>query len=1231
MRLTFVTFVLICLAAPGATRLAAQEAPPVVPADDVEPAPVEPDVEPAVEPAPVEPVAEPAVEPVPEPAAEPATEPATEPAAAPDPPELAAEPGVEPTPAPVDAPAVEPEEPADDAQEQDWFAEYRALAKVYGAMNDDYVSSLQGYMRDEIQARIQASQATRDEMVMKLSEVEARRRKAAMDAVTAFIKRYDRYKDDPQYREHIADALFRLAEMHREHAEYEMDLDAKLYDQRMREYEWGIRPSQPREADADYGPSLRLYSRVVNEFPDYRYRDMAMYLMGYYHRLSEKLVESTRVLRRMVADYPESKFAMGSWMLIGHNSYDVSNYKLALEAYSTVASRKENNEYYEDALYRLGWASFEEFKYVDAIGAFLSLLDHGEETKGQKRQRSLLRKEAIESIANSFVDEDWDGDDLPDFEDPQQFTLRAMKYITRGRPYEKEILRKYADLLFDLQDAKHWTQAVIAYAEYLKQNPMDPENPLIHDRMVYSYYELSQNAAIAPPARMRYAELAMEERRRMAALYGKGSKWAEMHRYDAKALKLAASKLGTNLLERAQLLHQMAQERKEETSSEEAAPLYLRAASAYEDYLEQFPESANYVEMLRRLADIQMFGLHDNAKSAILFARIREMDRKDNPYREEAAELAIEARANLVVEAAERNDPAVPIPEKLFDTSVGTTIASIELVDKKDPTAKKKVNAVEIPPVVMAWMADAQKFIDMNFEGKENHEKNGMLAYLMGKIYLRYGHFDEARTRLNAVLQAYGTHPLLSVYCYTDIARTYRYENDLDNLETVSQRMMSEGKGDPESVGDILEGIKDARLKARFQRAGGLLDQAKQAKEEGKIKEARELYSKAANELELIVDENPNFDKADVSLLEAARAYEEVQLYDKAATLYRRLVEEDRFKKSDYREMAVLNLAENYEKFFNFTGAVTTYRRLVREYSKGDNVKRALLKIAELLENDQRYVEAAEAVQEFLSAYPRDERAGKLLYLTTNLYEKGSDKSNSEKVLKRFLKKHGRDKDFAVKSMTAQLKLGRMAEEKGKKKDAQKRFKEVVKLYDSNGLQPGTRAASLCAEANFRLAESKFSEYERITITGKSRQQRTRMKQKLDKLKELQNIYGTINNYDAYAWTVAAYFKAGALWKDLSDSLANAPYPSDLPQTEEAQYQYQIQMGDAKARFEDKARSIWREGIEIAKKTGVFNDWTYKILVELNKYEEDRLRYPLFREIKQLVSDEPIFHFPSGQ
>jgi len=420
--------------------------------------------------------------------------------------------------------------------------------------------------------------------------------------------------------------------------------------------------------------------------------------------------------------------------------------------------------------------------------------------------------------------------------------------------------------------------------------------------------------------------------------------------------------------------------------------------------------------------------------------------------------------------------------------------------------------------------------------------------------------------------------------------------------------MKDEGKGAPDSVNQVFRSIKDARLKTRFQRAGELLDKAKEARAAEDQSAATDLFSKAAYELEQIVDENPELDKADVCVLEAARSFEEANLNDKAARLYRRMVEEPRFAKSEFREMALVNLAEMYEKTEDLDAAIETYSRVCRDFPQGANVKRALLKKADLLERAAKFLDAAGAAEEFLRKFPGDKASGKLSFLLVELLEKGKKMPDAERACKKFVKSHGKDPELVTQVMRASIRLGRWAQGRSDRKIARSHFKDVVNLYRSAGLKPGTKGADLAAEAEFLLAESRFNEYASIRLEGNSSAQQRLGESKLSKLKELEKIYTDMakppeeGGFNSPEWIVAAFYKVGALWKDLSEAFANAPYPADLPQDEEFKYQYQIQIGDLKARFEDKAISVWRHGLEFAKKSGVQNEWTERIHDELNTH-----------------------------
>jgi len=89
------------------------------------------------------------------------------------------------------------------------------------------------------------------------------------------------------------------------------------------------------------------------------------------------------------------------------------------------------------------------------------------------------------------------------------------------------------------------------------------------------------------------------------------------------------------------------------------------------------------------------------------------------------------------------------------------------------------------------------------------------------------------------------------------------------------------------------------------------------------------------------------------------------------------------------------------------------------------------------------------------------------------------------------------------------------------------------------------------------------------------------------------------------------------------------PPPPNLPI--EVEEKYQLQISDFGVRFEDDARKGWRTAINQSRRLGISNEWTNRILVELNKYPEDRLKYPLFKEEKRVYEPAPLLSEPSLQ
>ncbi len=990
----------------------------------------------------------------------------------------------------------------------------------------------------------------------------------------------------------------------------------------MKDYQHGILHTMPVEGQIDYRRTLELYKELVEGFPDYRNRDMALYLWGYLLYLNDEFVESIRVFKKLLSEHKESKFVVDSWYLVGHNNYVLERWNEAVAAYGNVVSAISSGETYYFSLYRLGWSLAEVFDHRPAIDVFMRLLLYIRDNEAEVRQSGDLKKEAIESIAASFVDDDWDGNSE---KDPDFGPARALALIPEGQPFAKELLKYYGDLLTEFKRVKYTEDAVMVLREYLRRYPLDEHNPEVHDQLILAMYELGSSPELPASVRSSYLEQSLAERSRIMESYGPGSAWAVRHEYNTKALDRANKALAVNLRDRAVILDNAADNA---TTPEEATQLYQRAATAMEDFLRAVPNSPDFVDFAMRLADIRFFRLGQMHRAAVLYGEIRDRQGTvDIRKRLEASAKALEARAALVAGAAESGNQG-QVPQNLFELGVPVSLAKVEPAKGNDPTAINRVTAVEVPQVVKDWMAEAEKFLKVESNTEEHYRARAETLFLIGKVHYRYGNFEKAREIYRKVMDDYGKYDAIIGYCFVDIARTYRVENDLDNLEKVSMEMQESGKGDPNDLAATLESIKTARFDARFQRSNELLKQAEEAMAADDVDKARELYARAAREQERVVDENPTYHQADAALLLAADAYEKVQLYDRAAGLYRRLVDEPRFVKSKYREMAVRQLAANYERFFNFDAAVTTYRRLVDEFPQGTNVRLGLLTVFELMENDQRYGDAARVMEEYVRRFGQDkDRTGENMYKVAELYELAKERGRAEAAYEAFIKKYRKDTRFTIRVMTAMMVLARWYDEAGKTRQAREYYMQVRSMYVETNQEPRSPGAYLAAEAEFRLAEARVGEYHSLKVErGRFKAQIDAAMKKGEKINELTDAFLKVEQYLAAEWSVAAFYRVGMLWKDLAEVVETIPFPTDLPDTPENLEQYRIEMRGLRARFQDDALSAWRFGMEISRGAGVLGEWATRTLRELNQFAAERAKYPLYRDLRQAPAGEPLLH-----
>jgi TolA-binding protein len=261
----------------------------------------------------------------------------------------------------------------------------------------------------------------------KTSELDVTERQRREDAIERFERFIERYPSNPDY---TPDAMFRLAELYFERsgtryadAEAQYAQDRKLFDR-------GQLPAEPVAPEREFKDTVRMYRTLIARFgSSYRYADAVYYLLGYVLAEQEDDTASREAWQTLAERFPKSEYAAEAWLRIGEMHFDYGEFENAAAAY-LKAMEYTDNRFYDKALYKLGWTYFQLYDYDKAIRRFKELIAWYDAHSEGGGTASALREEAIDYLAGSLAEDDWDNDGLPDSD---AGVARALRYVPGKR------------------------------------------------------------------------------------------------------------------------------------------------------------------------------------------------------------------------------------------------------------------------------------------------------------------------------------------------------------------------------------------------------------------------------------------------------------------------------------------------------------------------------------------------------------------------------------------------------------------------------------------------------------------------------------------------------------------------------------------------------------------------------------------------------------------------------
>jgi len=1089
-----------------------------------------------------------------------------------------------------------------------------------------------------------------------ISRTEANEKNRRLDAIAMFEAFLRKYPDDARW---TPDAMFRLAELYYEKAS-ESFLEAQ------EAYQLALDGPNPPETEPplpDYSQTISLYQRLLNEFPTYRFADAAMYLLGFslgemgkeaeakqamlglvcanrYRPLeapTDDVAESTvlpdgtqRPLEDVYADCQpassSSRFLPEGWTRVGEFHFDAAELEAAISAYGHVLDF-EDSPYFDKALYKLAWSYYRDNRFPAAIEQFDRLVTWADSKKSSGEEfGSDLRPEAIQYLAVSFAEPDWDGDTIPDEETGLQ-RARAFYAPRMGEPHVKEVLKRLGDLHFD---TTRYADAVEVYKAVLAEYPYDPEAPLIQDKIVQAF---EQDRDLVSAAR---------EREVLGQQYIQGSAWYERNKDDPEALAVALQLSEDALLSAATTVHAAAQgcksriqnESGEQASLSACRDMYATAGDLYEKYLAAYPDSKRAYEFSAYYADALYYS-GQTARAIAAYTEVRDSD-LDNRYREDSAFRIIKAYEDLLDE--QRASGRLAEPSLPDETNTDPPVIPIPMSD------------------LVAQYLSALDWYVANLDTNKVDE----LRYAAAVLVLRYRNWPNARERLNEIANLFCGQSEMGFKAYDAILTTYfidykiqdEREKDcaLGRLLSVAQDFEASACATAPGAQEYLTRIAQVRKSvkstviqkianlaiqnedtgstaslAQCEDGGGIQTVMRGTKggatteEGGAAAKPAEIDVGLALELIDLVDSDPQDQDAAINLNNACVIYERLYQFNEATRCYERLARD--YPNSPLALDAVWNAARNHRRFFNFDQAVGLYVQIAEDpkFANYENRRDALGIAAQLLDNDQQYRRAAGLYVRYANEVadkPQD--SAQAYSYACRALSKSQDTRAFRRCLRDFLQRYQSRAEAGDFVVDAYMQLAGLAESSGDKRATLAAYRKVRDEYQRRGLKPATPAAAAAAKAEFLMLEEQFNEFRarKLKFTSKPAQVQRAFESFTEEAKRLREAYATIWAYKDATWTLASFLRRGDIYYEFAQKLTfNAENPpAEVQKLEKracranpddcglVEGQYRDGIYEFVTPIEDEAKTQWKSTLERAAQFGVTNQYVKKARENLSRY-----------------------------
>jgi tetratricopeptide (TPR) repeat protein len=327
----------------------------------------------------------------------------------------------------------------------------------------------------------------------------------------------------------------------------------------------------------DTSDAIKLYAALLDAHPTFERNDSVLYQLARAYEADQQIERSLATLDALVARHPGSRYLDEAQFRRGEMLFSAQRWADAEAAYAAVMAIGPRSEFYEQSLYKHGWALFKRGDVEAALGSFARLLDR--KLADPARPDGVVDLEALTRPQRELIEDTLRVSAISFSAEEEARGVDAFLARAGDKPYAWMLYGTLGDLYVDQE---RWTDAANAYRAFAKRDPNHEQSPVLQMQAVDAY------------RRGGFASLVLDGKREFVERYRLGSPfWASR---DPKSLPLVVSQLKSNVKDLAAFHHSEAQRTKQ-------AGDYQEAARWYREFLQSFPDDAEAPATNYLLAD----------------------------------------------------------------------------------------------------------------------------------------------------------------------------------------------------------------------------------------------------------------------------------------------------------------------------------------------------------------------------------------------------------------------------------------------------------------------------------------------------------------------------------------------------------------------------------------------------------------------------------------------------